>query len=120
MATTRTLMPRTQFTGAYVQGPSESYDAGGDNTLVLQTWLGETLSGGEQVDVIIEHAVVNEPSAFETLMTVTYSGGGTTTGMQLTAANSTIGRFLRVRVTPSSYTGTMTVRAVAQLRQASS
>lgn len=119
MSTMARLLPRTQFTGAYVQGPGESYDAAADNTLVLQTWLDETLSGGERVDVVVEHAVVNEPSAFETLMTVTYDGAGTTTGMQLTAANSTIARFLRIRITPTSYTGTMTVRAVAQLRPAS-
>lgn len=115
------ILPKTLFTAEFVQAPEEAIDVGANNQLILQTWLAETLSGSEQVEVIIEQTVVNEDGAYDTstpVLTVTYDGTlGPTTGTQIEVALSTLARFIRVRVKPTSYTGSMTVRAVAILRR---
>lgn len=114
------ILPKTLFTAEFVQAPEEAIEVGGNNQLILQTWLGETLSGAEQVEVSIEQTVVNEDGAYDTAspaLTVLYDGFGTTTGTQIETALSTLARYIRVRVKPTSYTGPMTVRAVAILRR---
>lgn len=119
MAASIELLRQIQLSGDFTQSSAEAVDVLSYNSCVVQVWLEETLSGGETVDVYLQHAAVNEDDAFVDLSSVAIAAfTNLTSSPILDAPSDAFARFLRVRVELGGGATVATLRVEMVLKKA--
>lgn len=118
MSASMELLRQTQLSGNFTQSAAEARDVLPYSTCVVQVWLEETLTGGQTVDVYLQHAAVDEDDAYVDLGSVAIASfNNLSSSPYLSPVTDPFARFLRVRVELGGGASVATVRAVMALRE---